>query len=241
MNIRIELSTVLRLLAGLAVAAVVTAACGDDDESPTEGSEALVTAIRIEDGVNVRIGSATGLTSVSDPVPVDSDVDVRTDGSGFAEIKYFDGSLTRLDVNTELEVLGLVDGPTGSVIRTKMGVGRTWHRVQAPTDNDLYEVETSSGTAVARGTAFIVECRADGCVFTVLEGTVELLLSDGTMAETNNVFVEAGQSVQASLDNQVEPTAAISTSPFTDSWLSRNNDRDHAAGMEDLAAGFATP
>ena len=64
-----------------------------------------------------------------DVAPVAVGDGVRTDDTGYAEVVYVDGSLTRLDVNTEFEVVELTDDAGVSSTRTSMELGRTWHLV----------------------------------------------------------------------------------------------------------------
>ena len=57
-----------------------------------------------------------------------------------------------------------------------MGVGRTWHRVQAVgAASGGFEVETSQATATVRGTAFLVSClTVESCDYSVMEGVVDV-------------------------------------------------------------------
>ena len=112
-------------------------------------------AVAIAAGVEVRAGLAGAYAAVTASQPVAVGDGVRTDATGFAEVAYSDGSRTRLDINTEFEVVALTDDAGNAVTRTEMGVGRTWHRVQAVgAASGGFEVVTSQATATVRGTAF---------------------------------------------------------------------------------------
>ncbi len=246
-----------RALAALAAVVLLASACGggddgeadtatgpgDDDSGEPAGDDsaeagALAEAIRIDAAVDARVADAADFVGVTDPVPVAVGDEVRTDSTGFAEIAYFDGSVTRLDVETDFEVVELVDSPGDSVIRTQMGVGRTWHRVQALSGNDTYEAETSVATAVVRGTAFVIECTETACTFTVLEGTLELVLPpDGP-----TIVLEAGEVLTIEADTAPgEPELLTSDLLAVDDWLARNNDLDQDSGNDDLAGETAAP
>jgi hypothetical protein len=132
------------------------------ETTTTVAQVSVADAISIEPAVDARVGSATAFSPVSDPTPVATGDVVRTDSTGFAEIAYFDGSRTRLNVDTEFEVLELADDVAGSTVRTRLDVGRTWNRVETLGEGDEFSVETSVATAVVQGTAFSVQCLTPG-------------------------------------------------------------------------------
>ena len=88
-------------------------------------------AAPIAPGVEVRPGASGTYASVAASTPVSVGDGVRTDATGFAEVAYSDGSRTRLDVNTELEVVSLTDDAGNAVTGTQMALGRTWNRAQS--------------------------------------------------------------------------------------------------------------
>lgn len=117
---------------------------------------------------------------------------VRTDDTGFAEVAYADGSLTRLEPSTEFAVVSLAGDATLPEIRVELDTGRVWNRVNTVTGTrGKFEVETSVGVAAVRGTAFGVECNpADVCTFTVTDGFVVVTTPDGRQIE-----IRAGETV----------------------------------------------
>ena len=238
--------TAWRVVALLLVWGLLAAACGGDDggtgtaaddtsdadtpDEPAGDDVALANAIRIDASVDARIADATDYTGITDPTAVNAGDNVRTDTTGFAEIAYFDGSVTRLDIDTDFTVVELTDSPGDSVIRTQMGVGRTWHRVQALTGNDTYEVETTVATAVVRGTAFWIVCRSEtSCTFAVVEGTIEVILPDGTV-----IVLTAPESLTIDAGDVGDPQPLPFDSGFYDDWLLDN-------GRRDVDNGFAGP
>jgi len=205
----------------------------DSTVPPTSGTAAVANAVRIEDSVEARVGASAEFATVSDPVPVAAGDSVRTDANGHAEIVYFDGSVTRLDTDTDVMVVDLVDDPGDSIIRIGMRVGRTWHRVQQLSGNDTYEVETVVATAVAQGTAFSISCLSETtCTFAVVEGSLELALTNGTTDS-----VDAPASVTVTSDEISDPQPI----PFDalDEWQGDNLTRDQDNGFDGAGQIYA--
>ncbi len=189
-------------------------------------------AVVIDPGVEVRAGAAGTYSAVQTSTHVAEGDGVRTDATGFAEIAYLDGSRTRLDVNTEFDVVALVDDAGVSSTRTSMGIGRTWHRVESLGEaGGGFSVETSQATATVTGTAFAIECVSDAeCSYGVIEGSLELTLPDGTVIDL----------AAPSVVNVVNGVADVVTpvpydGVFGDPWLVDNAVRDVAAGFADPA------
>jgi hypothetical protein len=140
-----------------------------------------------------------------------------------------------LDVNTDVEVVGLTDDAGTAAVGTRLGVGRTWNRVSsAAATGGGFVVETSQATATGRDTAFLASCpTSDSCDFSVMAGTLEVGLADGT------VITVVGP---ATLD----VTGGVATGPrplpwdglFGDPWLVANTDRDVDAGFADRATVY---
>ena len=83
-------------------------------------------AVPINPGVELRPGESGAYASVAASTPVSVGDGVRTDATGFAEVAYGDGSRTRLDVNTDVEMVSLTDDAGKTVTGAHMGLGRTW-------------------------------------------------------------------------------------------------------------------
>jgi hypothetical protein len=200
----------------------------------TTVAAAVADAISIEPAVDVRVGTATAFTAITDPEPVAAGDTVRTDASGFAEIAYFDGSLTRLDVDTEFEVLELVDAVEESAVRTRMGLGRTWHRVESLGEGGEFSVETSVATAVVQGTAFSIACADEtSCTFMVVEGQLRIDLPDGT-----SVDLVAPAALVVDAEGPGEPMPVPFDGAFGDEWLFDNGQRDVEPGYPSPAEIF---
>jgi hypothetical protein len=125
---------------------------------------------------------------------------VRTGPDGRAEIEYFDGSVTRLDVSTTFEITELasvMDLPGSKIIEGNQEGGRTLSRVAALTDSESrVEVQTPNAIASVRGTEFVTIVR--------LDGSAEYWLLDGMLLVRGEnggaVLLESGQGVSVGAD-----------------------------------------
>lgn len=217
-------SVALALLAGCGGDDATNDATGEAAGGPPGAVESLASVERVDAAVDAAAGEADFAAVEDDAADVDEGDQVRTDASGFAEITYFDGSIVRLDVDSTITISDLVDAVDASTIRSEMGTGRTYHRVNELTGDDTYEVETSVATATVRGTAFLVTCPDEStCTFDVLDGTVEVTPTTG-----DPVTVGSGQSVEVTVDDAGAPRE-IDQSVLEDEWVLRNTDRDSDA------------
>jgi hypothetical protein len=141
----------------------------------------------------------------------------KTDETAFAEIRYGDGSLTRLDASTEFTVTALAGNEP---VKATLNQGEVWSEVkQATGGTTRFEVETPNAIAAVRGTAFAVTCGSDGsCVFAVVDGTVDVTAGGQT------VSVPEGQ--QSTVDASGAVSAPV---PLTSTvWIQQNQDQDRA-------------
>ena len=76
-------------------------------------------AVPIAPGVEVRPGETGTYASAAASTPAAVGDGVRTDATGFAEVAYSDGSRTRLDVNTDVEVVGVTDDAGTAAVGTR--------------------------------------------------------------------------------------------------------------------------
>jgi hypothetical protein len=173
---------------------------------------------------------------VSAATPVAVGDGVRTDATGYAEIAYLDGSRTRLDVSTEFEVIESVDDAGAVSTRTRMGVGRTWHRVgPVGTAGGGLSVETSQATAAVRGAGLSASClTAESCHYVVYEGTAEVTLADGTV-----ISLVAPAALDVTNGVAMDPMPLPWDTAFADPWLVDNATRDATAGFADAATMFS--
>lgn len=246
-----------RVLAALAALAVTLAACGGDAGEPpiaatTDGSSETAvdqTASNavlgvLDPGVDVAdepadVAAAAFRAGEDGEGLVVGDW-VRTDPSGFAQVDWFDGALARVDADSLYALREFDAAPGRAVVVTELDTGRIWNRLRAE-EVETYEVVTDVGTAAVRGTAFWVQCGADGgCTFAVLEGEVVVTTTDGT-----EVVLGPGDEVTVGEDGV--PGGVVPTD-LDDSWVARNGSLDEQAGFAaveppttgSLAAGDTT-
>ncbi len=172
----------------------------------------------------VRDGTGTPEAASSGAELTQGD-EVRTDDTGFAEIAFFDGSWQRIDSGASVTLTELVDVEEGHVVRTGLDQGRAWQRVEDLTNSDdSFEVDTPVAVAAVRGTSFSIECGTDpvACTFAVIEGVVDLDLSDGT-----TVALTAGQRLEVRADAPPEAPTDVGVEQLEqDEWIADNLARD---------------
>jgi len=180
---------------------------------------------------------------------------VQTDATGYAEIAYSDGSLTRLDHNTVFTLQKLANKTGDRQIEGTVSAGQTWNRVQKLSETDSFEQKANGATAAVLGTAFVTKCDlSPGKVFKVVKtkkalrklqrsSTCEFTLIDGKLRLTaldKVVDVARGQEVGVASDGAA--TDAETFAPdilFTDQWIIRNLEADTRAGIDE-ASGTPT-
>ena len=228
---------------------------GTDSTGPGEVGTSGATVTPIDPGVEVKKGSADFVAITATTEVAAGDV-VRTDGTGFAEIVYPDGSITRLDVDTEFQVVSITDDAGTATTRAELESGRVWNRVQDLGSEGEFSIDTSVGVATVRGTAWVADCRDgeegdpgdpgdDGttsttgeaggtgdeadCEFTVLEGEVEVAPTNGAP-----VGLTAPFTVTTNGSSTSSPTPVPFDEAFADLWLLEN-------ALRDTEAGFPSP
>lgn len=102
---------------------------------------------------------------------------VKTDSSGLANIYLPDGSVIRLDSDSQILISEAdyeVDSKTLK-LKIKLIAGRVWSKIfELATNESYWEVETANAVAAVRGTAFGVEYENDETVVIGWENTVEV-------------------------------------------------------------------
>lgn len=147
---------------------------------------------------------------------------VRTGPDGRAEIEYFDGSVTRLDVGTTFAITTLetLDQAAGSrVIEAEQTSGNSYSRVTELADAaSRFEIETPNATASVQGTIYAIFSQEDGSVWVVvLDGSVAVSGSDGT-----SVQVGAGLMVTVAPDGSIGDPEPIPDELLNEGWLAFN-------------------
>lgn len=150
--------------------------------------------------------------------PVLEGTAVRTGEGALAEIRYFDGSLTRIGPETTYEIVELERAANRTEIVGKIGLGETFHDVKELTGSgSRFEVQESNAIAAVRGTRFAARCLPPlPCGIAVVEGVVVVTPSSG-----EPVPVEAGNRITIDDAGLLGEETAISPD---DAWINQNRD-----------------
>jgi hypothetical protein len=175
---------------------------------------------------------------------------IQTDAAGLAEIKFKDGSVTRLDHDT-IFTLDKLNNTTGKrQVEGTVSAGQTWNRVQKLSENESFQQKGNGATATTVGTAFVTKCSLpSGTAFTVVKTKKQLkrlqksskcdfTLVDGKLRLTSlgkTVDVNRGQS--ASVDAAGNAGNASTVPPdifYSDQWIITNLALDDAAHIAEV-------
>jgi len=147
--------------------AAVPRAGGDAPES--------VATLKIETpNVSVKKKGADDFKTAKDGQKLHAGDTIQTDGTGKAEINYGDDSWTRLEVDTTFTIEKLSDEQGDRQVEGSLDSGKAWHRTAALTESETFEQTGAGATASAVGTAFGMDCDAQGhCTTYGVVDTVE--------------------------------------------------------------------
>jgi hypothetical protein len=130
---------------------------------------------------------------------------VRTEAGEAAELRLADQSLIRLSESTRLSLSSIAQGgKVPSVLDLAAGAVRV--KVAKLAGRAEYRVRTSSVSAGVRGTEFLIRVLPDGgAAIAVLEGTVEVAGSSGSVA------VGEGEEASSTPDGRVQPAEPLTS------------------------------
>jgi ferric-dicitrate binding protein FerR (iron transport regulator) len=180
-------------------------------------SSAAPAQLRIrQDAIATKHGSSD-FTAALEGEDLGSGDAVRSDPSGQAQIEFFDGSIVRMDGDTNVTLRTIEDRTEGRRILLVMGAGRTWNRVAELTSTqDRYEMRLSNATVSVRGTTFLADCRTQQeCYVVGFDGTSEVTSVTGVKRS-----VRDGDCIRTS-DSGIEPCDEKSLG-LVDSWVKEN-------------------
>jgi len=183
-----------------------------------EEKAAPFATLRVVDGPVELSRAAGGFEDADRSSRVRAGTKVRTGADALAEIRYFDGSLSRIGPDTTYEIVRLDDAPGRTVIVGKIGLGETFHDVKELTGSgSRFEIQESNAIAAVRGTRFAARCLPPlPCGIAVVEGMVEVTPSSG-----EPVTVGAGRRVTIDDAGLLGEVTEISPD---DAWIRQNRD-----------------
>lgn len=114
---------------------------------------------------------------------------VRTVGAGRAEVEFADGSVLRLNADTEIaiQMLPTAQLPSSSV---ELLVGEVWNRIVNLGERGTYQIDGGEALALVRGTAFSAKRSADRFGVAAVQHAVTVRHTRGasaTVTETRRV------------------------------------------------------
>ncbi|MEY2423267.1 MAG: FecR protein [Acidimicrobiaceae bacterium] len=209
-------------LRALATAVVVTvAACGGGGGAKPADTGAAATLQIRDQAAELRAKAAAAFAAANDGQGLSLGDTVKTNGTGFAQVNYHDGSLTRLDANAQFTLTDLSTAAQAQRVVGTLDGGRAWSNVQKVTSSEgRYEVDTSVATASVRGTRFNTDCTAaDGsCTFTVVEGVVTVTPQGGSPIDLG-----PGDSLTVRRDRTFTRNQPLSPDQLRqDAWIAKN-------------------
>ncbi len=172
--------------------------------------------------VEVKPAGKSAFVAAKDGRTLKAGDTVRTSATGRAQIDFADGSLTRLDVSTEYQLVKLANAKGTRKTKGLQSVGQTWHRVEKLTGDDSYKVEGANATAAVLGTAFVVNCvTEDQCTFTAVIDPIQLTDS-GPRNGTKTVTLTPGDQALVT-DNAINPVTTLTQEELLAiQWITQN-------------------
>lgn len=172
------------------------------------------------DPVYIQLPGEDAYKNANQGVSVPEGSYLRTGETGRAEIRFGDGTVTRLDKNSSILVRTATNSPQQTVI--ELLEGRIWSRVKKLFGNESYSTVIDGLTATVRGTAFETRATENGGYNLVDEGVVEVACSP-----EETVVLTADRAAEANCESD-EPitTSIVDTDTTQDEWVQFNKEQD---------------
>ena len=215
-------------LVGVVGALVAAAVFSTGDRDP--GAQLRVR----EEAVEVQ-HSNSDFTKASEGEDIETGAVVRTDSTGRAQMDFFDGSLVRLDVFSEVAVRRLSDAQGERLISLGVNAGRVWNRVASSTSQGgRYEVHFQNAVASVEGTTFVVDCSRDlHCYVLGIDDTTNV------KTESDEQDVGPGQCVDL-VGDQLEGCDANALG-LIDEWIRQNRAEDQQLQVAQTPTATPSP
>jgi FecR-like protein len=195
-------------------------------------AHATLAQLRIRAGKAEIDHGARGFVKASDGSDVAPGDIVRTSSGAQAIVDYFDGSVTRMDSSTKLEIRKLTETKSGDRIELSLADGRIWDHVrEATSPSDAFSLRLSSVVISSAGSTFLTDCRStDACYVVDFDGTTHISSSTGDQAD-----LDVAQCEQIAPDGSLA-TCDASKLGLVDEWVRANLAED-----QELVANVPAP
>jgi hypothetical protein len=214
-----RLAMIIGAVVGLSAAIVLAGKMGKSTIAAT-----AISAKVLQPTLQQGAASEGSFSIVDKSAQLDERTMLRTDGTGFAELTYGDGSLSRIGDNTTYEITrSRVKGDTRD-LRGALTKGKSWHNVKPNSgDKSVYEVKVLGGTGTVKGTAFATTCEVaeTDCFYTVVKGIVHLVDSAGRTADLG-----PGDRVEVSFGKLGDTMKLTAEELAADPWIAQNMQLD---------------
>lgn len=214
----------LVVVAGIVAVAVVSRSTAD-----------ALAELRVRDGSVSLLRETSPLVQAAEGEDLRSGDVLRTDAEGRAQIDFFDGSVVRLDRDTEVVLRTVATEPDGDQISLSLSSGRTWNRVTPQEPGDRFAVDLGGAVATAVGTTFLADCTSrPPCYVVGIDSTTEVRSTSGRQMDAQEgdcVAVEESGSLSSCDEKKLG---------LLDDWVKENLAEDQQLALERVAI-TATP
>jgi hypothetical protein len=148
--------------------------------TPAEPTGETGTLSDLEGGVQVQRQGVGAWITAANGMKIGTGDSLKTGSDGYVLVTFFDGSVMEVEADSEISVEELSKASGGATtVRISQVIGNTINRVQNLIDSSsTYEVESSAGSAVVRGTVYEVHVNQYGeithiCIDNVNQGDTQ--------------------------------------------------------------------
>ncbi len=143
---------------------------------------------------------------------------VATGNTGRAELVYPNKSITRLNVNSKVQIKEFAINPQRSIVTLLQG--SIWNRIAKLVGKESFQSEIGDMVATVRGTAYQMQLLPDG--------TSKMMVEDGTVAIINkDLELQVEQNKQVIYPVRAsEPLLEDYYPERSDEWVQLNSERD---------------
>ncbi len=143
---------------------------------------------------------------------------ISTGNSGKAELLYPNKSVTRVNVNSKIQIKSFSEEPQKSIVSLLQGT--IWNRIAKLVGKESFQTEIGDIVATVRGTAYQMQVLPDGTAKVMVdEGSV------GVKKKDNELAVEVNQQVVVPPESE-NPGVEAYYPDVSDAWVQMNTQRD---------------